>query len=99
MTFTNQTNRTSATGSGSTGQEISFLFPIAATSDLTVYKRVTATGVQTTLTETTNYTVSIPSPYRALPVAKKLATISEIFIILPDVVPAEVVTSGLIGET
>ncbi len=59
MTIANQSNRTSATGSGSTGQEIPFLFPISATSDLTVYKLVTATGVQTTLTETTNYTVTI----------------------------------------
>lgn len=59
MTFTNQTNRTSATGSGSTGQEVAFGFPISVTTDLTVYKRVTATGVQTTLAETTNYTVSI----------------------------------------
>lgn len=59
MTFTNQTNRTSATGSGSAGQEVAFLFPISATSDLTVYKRVTATGVQTKLAETTNYTIEI----------------------------------------
>ena len=59
MTFTNQTNRVSATGTGSTGQEIPFLFPIIDTSDLTIYKLVTATGVQTNLDETTNYTVTI----------------------------------------
>lgn len=59
MTFSNQTNRTSAVGSGSIGQEIPFLFPINATSDLVVYKLVTSTGVQTTLAETTNYTVAI----------------------------------------
>ncbi|MHC4891057.1 MAG: hypothetical protein ACYTEO_16520 [Planctomycetota bacterium] len=59
MTVSNQTNRTSATGSGSTGQEVSFSFPITDTSDLVVIERVTATGVETTLTETTNYTVSI----------------------------------------
>lgn len=59
MTFTNQTNRTSAVGSGSTGQEVPFLFPIKATSDLTVKKRITATGVETTLDETTNYTIVI----------------------------------------
>lgn len=58
MSFTNQTCRTSAVGSGSTGQEVSFQFPINTSSDLTVLKRVTATGVETTLTETTNYTVS-----------------------------------------
>lgn len=59
MTVANQTNRTSAVGTGSTGQEVPFSFPITATSDLTVYSRVTATGVETALAETTNYTVSI----------------------------------------
>lgn len=59
MTVSNVTNRTSATGSGSSGQVVSFSFPITATSDLDVIKRVTATGVETTLAETTNYTVVI----------------------------------------
>ena len=59
MTFTNQTNRVSATGSGSAGQEVPFSFPIKVSNDLTVYKLVTATGVQTTLAETTNYTIVI----------------------------------------
>jgi len=59
MSFENQTSRTSATGSGSAGQVVSFSFPISATSDLVCYKLVTATGVQSTLTETTNYTVTI----------------------------------------
>jgi hypothetical protein len=53
MTIANQTNRTSAVGSGATGQEVAFSFPIAATSDLVVTKRVTATGVETLLAETT----------------------------------------------
>ena len=59
MTVSNQTNRISATGSGSTGQEVPFSFPITATSDLAVYKRIKATGVETLLAETTNYTVVI----------------------------------------
>ena len=59
MTVATQTNRTSAVGSGAIGQEVPFLFPIKATSDLLVKKRVTATGVETTLDETTNYTVVI----------------------------------------
>lgn len=59
MTVANQTNRTSATGSGAVGQEIPFSFPIKNTSDLLVKKRITATGVETTLVETTNYTVDI----------------------------------------
>lgn len=59
MAFTNQTARTSATGSGSVGQVVPFSFPIGSSSDLTVYSRVTATGVETLLTETTNYTVTV----------------------------------------
>ena len=59
MTIANQANRTSAVGSGAIGQEVPFLFPITATSDLLVKKRITATGVETTLDETTNYTVEI----------------------------------------
>lgn len=61
MTITNTTNRTSATGTASAGQEIPFLFPIIATSDLQVLKVVTATEAETTLTETTDYTVAINS--------------------------------------
>lgn len=59
MTVATQTNRIAAVGSGAIGQEVPFLFPITATSDLLVKKRVTATGVETTLDETTNYTVVI----------------------------------------
>ncbi len=59
MTISSVDNRTSAAGSGSTGQEVPFTFPITATSDLTVTKRVTSTGVETSLSETTNYTIEI----------------------------------------
>ena len=59
MTFSNTTNRTQATGTGSIGQQIAFSFPAAATSDIVCYKRVTATGVETTLVETTNYTIAL----------------------------------------
>jgi hypothetical protein len=58
MTFTNQTNRTSAVGNAGVGQVVPFAFPISDNSDITVLERVTATGVETTLTETTNYTVT-----------------------------------------
>lgn len=57
MTFSNQTNRVSAVGSGSIGQVVPFSFPINDDSDITVYQRVTATGVESTLVITTNYTV------------------------------------------
>lgn len=59
MTVSSQECRTSAVGSGAVGQEVAFTFPIVATTDLWVISRVTATGVETTLVETTNYTVTI----------------------------------------
>ncbi len=59
MTVSNQNNRTSAVGIAAAGQEVPFSFPINDTSDLTVIERVTATGVETTDTETTDYTVTI----------------------------------------
>ena len=57
MTVTNQTNRTSVVGTGAE-QTIPFSFPIVSDSDITVYKRLITTGAQTTLTETTHYTVT-----------------------------------------
>jgi len=59
MTVNNSTARTSAVGTNAAGQTIEFSFPIAASSELTVKSRVTSTGVEATLTETTDYTVSI----------------------------------------
>lgn len=57
MTVSNQTNRTSATGTGA-AQTITFLFPIVNNSDISVYKRLTSTGAETLLAETTDYTVT-----------------------------------------
>lgn len=59
MTVSNETRRVSAVGTNTVGQEIPFAFPIKDTSDLTCFSRVTSTGVETSLTETTNYTVTI----------------------------------------
>jgi len=59
MTVSNQTARTSATGTGGASQQIAFSFPVAATSDIKVMSRVDATGVEATLTETTDYTVAL----------------------------------------
>lgn len=59
MTVANTSARTSAVGTAAVGQEITFLFPVAATSDVVVTTRVTATGVEATLVEDTNYTVTI----------------------------------------
>ena len=59
MTLSSDDWQVSAVGTNTVGQTVDFTFPINATSDLIVESRVTATGVVTSLTETTNYTVSI----------------------------------------
>lgn len=59
MTISTTANRTSATGGNTVGQEVPFTFPIVETSDLVVTERVTATGVETTLTKDTDYRVTI----------------------------------------
>ena len=82
MTVTNQTRRISAVGSGAIGQEVPFSFPYAATSDITVYSRVTATGVETLLAETTNYTLTAASDTGGtLTTVTAVAATSEIHII------------------
>jgi len=59
MTVSNSTARTSAVGTATAGQAVPFSFPIGASSELVVKSRVTTTGVEATLTETTDYTVAI----------------------------------------
>lgn len=59
MTISDTSSRTSAVGTNTIGQEVAFSFPINATSDLVVKSRVTATGVETPLSETSNYVVTI----------------------------------------
>lgn len=59
MTLSNTTARTYAIGTAVAGQEIPFSFPIAASSEVTVKTRVTATGVEATLSLTTDYSVTI----------------------------------------
>lgn len=59
MTLSNATARTYAVGTATAGQEIAFSFPIATSGEITVKTRVTATGVEATLSLTTDYSVSI----------------------------------------
>jgi hypothetical protein len=59
MTVSNETSRTSAVGTNVAGQEIPFTFPVGSSGELIVKTRVTSTGVEATLTETTDYTVSL----------------------------------------
>ena len=59
MTVSSTSCRTSVVGSGAVSQAVPFTFPVDATSELTVTSRVTATGVESALAETTNYTVAL----------------------------------------
>ena len=59
MTVGTESYRTSAVANATAGQEIPFTFPINATSELKVYKRVTTTGVETVLILDTDYTATI----------------------------------------
>lgn len=97
MTVSNQTNRTSAVGSGSGGQEVTIPFPYSATSDLSVISRVTATGVETSLVETTNYTVTAASESGGtLTTVTAVAVTAEIHIIrdTPNTQSLDLVTGG-----
>lgn len=57
MTVSNQACRTSAIGTGA-AQTVSFSFPITLNADVLVYKRTTATGAETPLTENSHYTLT-----------------------------------------
>lgn len=56
-TITDATNKVTSACNGST-QAFTFSFPIVETSDLVVIHRVTSTGVETELDETTHYEVT-----------------------------------------
>lgn len=83
MTVSNQTNRTSATGTNTAGQAISYSFPTNLSSDLVVKTRVTDTGVEATLTLTTDYTATVSDTggtvtmVSAIPVTKTIHIIRD----------------------
>ena len=82
MTVSDQTSRTSVTGTNAAGQEVPFTFPITVTSDLVVMTRVTATGVEATLVETTDYTVEITGDAGGtVTMVSAIATTSQIHVI------------------
>jgi hypothetical protein len=56
MTVSNESNRTSAVGTGAE-QTVPFTFPITANSDIVVTSRIITTGGEVTMVETTDYTV------------------------------------------
>lgn len=97
MTVSNQTARISAVGTNTVGQAVPFSFPINATSDLTIISRVTATGVETTLALTTNYTVTISGDTGGtVTMVTAVATTAEIHVIrdTPQTQPLDLESSG-----
>ena len=58
MTITNTTDTVSFTGDGATAA-FAYTFPTKLSSDLVVTYKVTSTGAETVLTETTHYTATV----------------------------------------
>ena len=96
MTVSNQTARTSAVGTATAGQEITYLFPANATSDLVVMTRVTATGVEATLTLTTDYTATVSDTGGTVTLVAALAATSTCHIIrdTPNTQSLDLVAGG-----
>ena len=57
--ITTTTNKTSGTTGTGAAQTIAFNFPVFASTEVKVKKRLTSTGAETLLTVTTDYTVSL----------------------------------------
>ena len=84
MTVSNETRRTSAVGTNTAGQEIPFNFPVGSSGEIIVITRVTSTGVESTFTETTDYTVSLIDSGKSggtVTLVSALATTSECHVI------------------
>jgi hypothetical protein len=96
MTVANQTARTSATGTATAGQAIAYSFPANDSSDLIVMTRVTATGVEATLTETTDYTATVSDTGGTVTLVNALAATSTCHIIrdTPNTQALDLVTGG-----
>ena len=97
MTVSSTDSRTSAVGTNAAGQEVAFSFPINATSDLVVKTRVTATGAETLLAETTSYTVDIDGDSGGtVTLVAALAVTSEIHVLrdTPGTQAIDLVQSG-----
>jgi hypothetical protein len=96
MTFTNQTARTSATGTATAGQAIAYSFPANADTDLIVRTRVTATGVEATLSLTTDYTATVSDTGGTVTLVNALAATSTCHIIrdTPNTQALDLVAGG-----
>lgn len=81
MTISNQTNSTSAVGTNTVGQEVPYSFPTSDSSDVKVVLKVTATAVTATLTETTNYTVTVGDTGGTVTMVTAVSTATEIWVI------------------
>ncbi|MCK4625687.1 MAG: hypothetical protein KAV00_10280 [Phycisphaerae bacterium] len=80
MTVSNTTRRTSAVGAGAI-LAVSYSFPTSASGDLTVIQRVTTTGVETELAETSGYTATYGSTGGTVTTVASIAATDEIHVI------------------
>jgi len=96
VTVSNQTNRTSATGTNTAGQAISYSFPANLSSDLVVKTRVTVTGVEATLTLTTDYTATVSDTGGTVTMVAAIPATKTIHIIrdTPNTQSLDLVTGG-----
>ena len=96
MTVSNQTARTSATGTNTAGQEVAYSFPANDDSDLIVMTRITATGVEATLTITTDYTATVSDTGGTVTLVSALAVTSTCHIIrdTPNTQALDLVAGG-----
>lgn len=80
MTISSQEERTSAVGAGAV-LSIPYTFPTSASGDLIVKQRVTATGAETTLTETTDYTATYGDSGGTVQTVATIASTDEVHVI------------------
>ena len=80
MTISNTTRRTSAVGAGAI-LVIPYIFPTSASGDLTVIQRVTSTGVETELAETSGYTATYGSSGGTVTTVASVENTDEVHII------------------
>lgn len=81
MTVTNETNETSVVGTNTVGQEVPYSFPTASSSDVRVARKLISTGNPITLTEGTNYTITVGDTGGTVTMITAIPATSEIWVI------------------
>lgn len=95
MTMTNTSDRVSFTGDGST-TEFPYTFPVVNTTDIVVIARTIATGAESTLTITTDYTATAGASGGTVTTVSTYTSATEIHIIrvTPKTQQTDLVSAG-----